>query len=560
MSWYFTKARRIRKRTQTTNGKIILERLRSYLTGNDAGPVELLCRFWDDQQKAISYQELRQLVIQGYLDDMTARMWQQDYAHLITEELPQVWRNAMAAGAVSQPIMDKVADVFRFDSSTPGTMEWIRSRGAYLVTECTQTQKDAIALLLEEKMRSDHTIDELARLIRPTIGLTKQQTSAARNYYDHIKKTLTEQHPRTSPEKIEAKALEQTTKYAERLHRQRARTIAQTEMAYAYNYGADDGIRQAQDDFLIGKTEKRWCTSGDDNVCVECGELDGRQIGMEEHFFSGNLVEYDTSGLFPPLHPLCACAVEYIEVEPPRGEPRILQQEPEGATIADTRQQLEEKFERSAGVLDDDYRDKLIERYESGTDTAKAVYDKYVPKGGAVTDGNLDPKETPHNKLSTHSIYMNFDYDARNPRGAGQIWFHEHGHYIDQDVIYKSIDEDYRRAIYADVKKLELERKAADGLRHIADARFRIGYELYKLGDITSGIQDIFGGTVKNYYPGAKWGHEPKYWKTPDKYEITSEAFAHMFEASFSPEKISLMKQYLPTAWKEFERILGGLL
>ncbi len=39
---------------------------------------------------------------------------------------------------------------------------------------------------------------------------------------------------------------------------------------------------------------------------------------MDELFFSGNRVEYDESGLYPPLHPRCACAVRYIEVEAPR--------------------------------------------------------------------------------------------------------------------------------------------------------------------------------------------------------------------------------------------------
>ena len=142
-------------------------------------------------------------------------------------------------------------------------------------------------------------------------------TAAARNFYDNMVKTLTEQHPRTKPETLQARALEQTAKYAERLHRQRALTIAQTEMAYAYNYGADEGIRQAQADYLIGKCIKKWCTSGDEGVCEECEKLDGMEIGMEEQFFSGNKVEYDESGLFPPLHPRCGCAVEYIEVEAP---------------------------------------------------------------------------------------------------------------------------------------------------------------------------------------------------------------------------------------------------
>lgn len=316
--WLSKRPRRIfYKRRQSQTAQEILDCLRDYLDNENSEPVEILCQFWRDQQAAISYQELRAIVEQGYLDEITAWLWEQDYSLLVTERLPKMWTDAMIAGSVSQPIMENALSAFTFNTQTPGVVEWIRSRGAYLVTGCTQTQKDAIALLLEDKMRNSHTVDELAKLIRPTIGLTKQQTAAARNFYDNMVKTLTEQHPRTKPETLQARALEQTAKYAERLHRQRALTIAQTEMAYAYNYGADEGIRQAQADYLIGKCIKKWCTSGDEGVCEECEKLDGMEIGMEEQFFSGNKVEYDESGLFPPLHPRCACAVEYIEVEAP---------------------------------------------------------------------------------------------------------------------------------------------------------------------------------------------------------------------------------------------------
>lgn len=321
--WLFKRPRRIvYKRRHSESAQEILDRLREYLDGETSEPVELLCGFWKDQQNAITYQELRELVKTGYLDEITARLWQQDYSMLVTERLPRIWGNAMIAGAANQPLIQGVSTAFTFNTQTPGVVEWMRSRGAYLVTECTQTQKDAIALLLEDSVRNSHSVDELAKLIRPTIGLTKQQTAAVRNFYDNMVKTLTEQHPRTKPESIQAQALAQTTKYAERLHRQRAMTIAQTESAYAYNYGDYEGIRQAQADHLIGRCEKRWITSGDDRVCNDCGELDGKQIGMEDLFFSGNKVEYDESGLFPPLHPRCACAVQYIEIEPPAAFPQ----------------------------------------------------------------------------------------------------------------------------------------------------------------------------------------------------------------------------------------------
>ena len=38
------------------------------------------------------------------------------------------------------------------------------------------------------------------------------------------------------------------------------------------------------------------------------------------------------------------------------------------------------------------------------------------------------------------------------------------------------------------------------------------------------------------------------------------EGFSHMFEASFDPEKADLIRKYLPTAWAEFEKLLGGMI
>ena len=307
------------KKTKTQNGQEVLRRLEDYLesaavTGE---PVEILCGFWQDQQDAITYQELRQAAIDGAISQETLQLWAQDYSILVANSLNSLWTNAVIAGSAGQPILDGFA--FEFNMQTPGVLNWISERGAEFVTISTQEQKDAIAALLTKKMRDGHTVDELARLIRPCIGLTEGDAKAATRLYDNIVATLKKEHPRMKPESIRKKAMDATQKYAERKHRQRAMTIAQTESAFAYNRGADEGIRQAQSEGFLGIMKKRWSTSGDDAVCEICSSLEGVEIDMDSDFEIRGKLLFIGQHMLPPAHPRCACAIEYIEETPPAG-------------------------------------------------------------------------------------------------------------------------------------------------------------------------------------------------------------------------------------------------
>ena len=96
-------------------------------------------------------------------------------------------------------------------------------------------------------------------------------------------------------------------------------TIAQTESAFAYNRGADEGIRQAQTEGYLGIVKKRWSTSGDDGVCEICASLEGTEIDMDTEFDFKGKVLFRGHKLLPPAHPRCACAIEYIEDTPYSG-------------------------------------------------------------------------------------------------------------------------------------------------------------------------------------------------------------------------------------------------
>lgn len=216
------------------------------------------------------------------------------------------------------------------------------------------------------------------------------------------------------------------------------------------------------------------------------------------------------------------------------------------------------RFERVSGALKQSYRDSLAQRFASGDPAAQRVYDKFIPAGGAVYDGAY--KGVAHYSPSSNMVSMNFASDARNKRGAGTAWFHEHGHYIDTNAGKVSRNLNFAQAIVRDCREYEKMFRKTHKLHLTDDVRRGISYELCGQGDVTHSIQDIFGGSIGKPYPGAQWSHKATYWKSHGPVGVCSEAFAHMFEASFSPDKRALMQKYFPTAWAEFEKILGGIV
>lgn len=314
---FLFKQKKGKKRLRSQASVEILSRLNNYLEENSSEPVEFLVGFWKDQEDAFTYKEIRQAVLEGAISEETMRLWIQDYSVMVSEKMYPVWKGAISAGSLGQPIMDKFAENFAFDLNTPSVLSWINERGAEFVTSVTAEQKQAIKAMLVKNVDGTYTVDELSRIIRPCIGLTEDQVKANMRYYDNVKSKLLEQHPRMKPESARKKAREAAVKYAEKQHRQRAFDIAQTEMAFAYNKGADEGIRQAQSQNLLGVMEKRWSTSGDDGVCPTCAALDGTQIPMDEEFDFKGKVLFAGQKRTPPAHPRCACAVQYIEVSQP---------------------------------------------------------------------------------------------------------------------------------------------------------------------------------------------------------------------------------------------------
>lgn len=215
------------------------------------------------------------------------------------------------------------------------------------------------------------------------------------------------------------------------------------------------------------------------------------------------------------------------------------------------------RFERPSEALPKEYVTVLDKRYHNGNNTVKTIYDKYIPAGGAVSD--IRSKSAYHSPR-LHKVFMDVHIDCENPRGAGTTWFHEHGHYIDYENGNVSRSESFRKALLYDVSSFEKNYKKLHKLSTVSQARDRIADELASNIHESHSIQDIFGGAHKKRYRYDLYGHPSSYWKNHGDWGVTTEAFAHMFEASFNEEKEKLMRKYFPTAWEEFQNLLGGIL
>jgi hypothetical protein len=343
------------KKQEKGDAQDILSKLNNYLNTNSKEPIQWLTRFLSDLPNAITYKELREAIMAGQISENTVREWQNAYSHVVATEMNQVWKDATIAGGNSG--LQGTRAGFYYDPTTESARNWIHNHGGEWVTQTVQDQRDAINAMIQRGYSGAWTVDELARAIRPVIGLALPQADANLNYYKHIKTSLLEDNPTMRESTAEKRAREASLKYAARQHRQRAYTIATTEMAFAYNKGADEGILQAQKEGYLGTVKRVWCTAEDELVCDICGSLNGLETEMDEEFdFKGKSL-YRGQKKTPPAHPRCRCGCRYEEVSPPVFENIKLAYDEEGALkryISSDSYRINEKLRDNISLLPED--------------------------------------------------------------------------------------------------------------------------------------------------------------------------------------------------------------
>lgn len=293
-----------------------LAKLRSFLNEKEPQLVQFLYRTWGNMRKAITYKEIREAILRGDLTAEQLLAWRQDYVKFVVRYVEPMWIDAMERA--NEPIR-RYNTVWQFNADTPSVNAWCEREAAQFVTSVTDDQIKAIRFAVRRAATLNSlTVDTLSRVIRPMVGLDYRQTVANMRHFE----SLVESGMSVK------KATEKSIIYSARQSRYRAYRIARTELAFAYNQGAYEGTKQAQEAGLLGHTVKVWCTAADERTCESCGSLEGVRIEMDEDFYyesqSKNQfirinpkLRHNTIGKVPPAHPHCRCSVIYEEVTPP---------------------------------------------------------------------------------------------------------------------------------------------------------------------------------------------------------------------------------------------------
>jgi SPP1 gp7 family putative phage head morphogenesis protein len=231
------------------------------------------------------------------------------------------------------PTPSQLALGFRFDVNSKQALDWANREAGQLITNMGAEQRKVIGQLVGQSMTQGLTAQQtgtaIHRLLNDVIpgteygkvtartiganmnGLTARSEQAVWNRAQKTAQDLADRGI-TGTKAVET-LKKDTDRYAEKLRKSRARTIARTEIIRAAEEGRQQSWNQAIDKGLINKTtaKKTW-RAGPFDVCPICSRLHGTSVPVQG--------DWGPNLQTPPAHPNCRCSMVLSSgvTEPPR--------------------------------------------------------------------------------------------------------------------------------------------------------------------------------------------------------------------------------------------------
>lgn len=202
-------------------------------------------------------------------------------------------RDAVEAGAdVAKGAAPKL--VGAFDVTNPQAVAWARQHSAQLVTAVSDETRKGIQSVVTRTIELGLPPADAAKRIQGLVGLNARQAAALEGFRSRLPADM-----------APATAARQVDQYGAKLLRQRAQTIARTEIMSALNVGQRLLWGQAveADELDPDAMERVWIVTegelGAHPVCDDCAAMDGETAPIDGTYLDG------VEG--PPLHPNCRC-------------------------------------------------------------------------------------------------------------------------------------------------------------------------------------------------------------------------------------------------------------
>lgn len=176
----------------------------------------------------------------------------------------------------------------------PEAVRWAEERAGDLVVGTAELQARVHAIVAQA-LQDGATPDEVAGMLRYAVVLTERQALAVAAFRARL------QRSGVTGSALAAKV----ERYASAKLRERAWTIARTELMAATNRGQRALWRAAQERGMLRNMKQVFIVTDDEHVCDECAMLDGETADVDASFSGGD----------PPLHPNCRCTIGLIDDE-----------------------------------------------------------------------------------------------------------------------------------------------------------------------------------------------------------------------------------------------------
>lgn len=267
----------------------------SYLQNSEPALAKKVNVLWKAMKEAVTDKDIEYIRQTGSVQQGLIDAWSIVVTEWVETALEPAWKKAVgSAGNSMFEALSRSRKATEFNSVQSNILKWMAERGGILIRELTEGQAKTINALLRHQVFQGITNNyQLSRMLLSFVGLLRIEAIAVANYrMELISQGMT------------LKKIDGLVEiYAHSLLKSRAKRIARTELCSAYNFGQWESLRQMKESGLVDEIEKEWLTADDERTCPICADLDGKKVGHDEQFSTGQL--------YPPAHVQCRCSLGY---------------------------------------------------------------------------------------------------------------------------------------------------------------------------------------------------------------------------------------------------------